>query len=205
MRSEFVSEAELAGVHSCLYDWRDMLALEVSLSTGLRIGDVLSMRPEQLVSRPRIREEKTGKVRRVYLSKRLLHDLKAISGAVWVFEGAKPGRHRSYDALYRDVRQAAVNYTGERSGAHISPHSWRKAYAVRKYNQLGDIAAVQRIMGHDEETVTMLYALSDKLSLSAIRRRAGEPPSGGGRAVGAGGSCEPSASGKVGRARRQRR
>lgn len=195
MKSEFVTEQELAGVHRCLYDWRDMLALEVSQATGLRVGDVLAMRVCDLVSRPRIREEKTGKVRRVYLSKRLLHDLRAISGPVWVFQGAKAGRHRSYDALYRDVRQAAQNYTGERSGAHISPHSWRKAYAVRKYHELGDIEAVRRLMGHDEETTTILYALADKLSLAAISKRAGEPPTGG-QTGGRGGGRTPAKKGR---------
>lgn len=195
MKSEFLSEQELAGVQKCLYDWRDMLALEVSRSTGLRVGDVLAMRSEMLVSRPRIREEKTGKVRRVYLSKRLLHDLQAICGRVWVFEGAKPDRHRSYDALYRDVRQATAAYCGERSGAHISPHSWRKAYAVRKYRELGDIEAVRRLMGHDEETTTILYALADKLTLSAIKKRAGEPPTGG-RTGGRGGGRTPAKKGR---------
>lgn len=164
MRSEFANMEELAGVQYCLYDWRDNLALELSRTTGLRIGDCLALRPEQLIPRPYIVEEKTGKRRRIYIRKWLLDELKRISGKLWVFEGSTPVRHRSYDALYKDVRQAAAAYRGVRSGAHISPHSWRKAYAVAQYHKSGgDLAKVRRLLGHDSELVTMLYALSDRL------------------------------------------
>lgn len=174
LTSEFVSDAELAGVHSCLRDWRDMLALEVSRRTGLRIGDVLAMRPSDLPKKAgkcSVIEQKTGKRRRVYIGAKLLADLRDCCGKYWVFPGSEPCRHRSYDALYKDVRAAAAAYTGERSGAHISPHSWRKAYAVQLYHKYKDLERVRAIMGHDDALCTALYAFADKLSLASISKR----------------------------------
>ena len=174
LRSEFVSDSELAGVQACLRDWRDILALEVSRRTGLRIGDVLALRPSDLpvaAGHCSVLEAKTGKRRRVYIGKKLLADLRECSGKFWIFPGIEPCRHRSYDALYKDVRAAASVYTGERSGAHISPHSWRKAYAVDLYRKYGDLERVRAIMGHDDVICTSLYALADQFSLAAIRKR----------------------------------
>lgn len=171
MKSEFVSEKELAGIQYCMKDWRDVLALEVSRATGLRIGDVLAIKTADLKQRMSIKEAKTGKTRRIYLGKKLLQDLKGIAGKMYVFEGVTPLRHRSYDSVYKSVRRAYQDYEGEKTGAKVSPHSWRKAYAVRKYQETGDIHAVQRLMGHDNEITTLLYALADKMSLEAIQRR----------------------------------
>lgn len=180
LRSEFVSDSELAGVQACLRDWRDILALEVSRRTGLRIGDVLALRPSDLPAAAghcSVIEQKTGKRRRVYIGKKLLADLRECSGKFWVFPGIEPCRHRSYDALYKDVRAAAAAYTGDRTGAHISPHSWRKAYAVDLYRKYGDLERVRAIMGHDDAICTSLYALADQFSLAAIRKRQKEEAS----------------------------
>lgn len=170
--ADWVDDDTLAAVEAALKSPADRLALRVSRHTGLRIGDVLALETRQLVrQRVSVREAKTGKRRRVYLPRSLWQALRDVAGRNWVFEGMTPLRHRSYDALWLDLRQA-VRSVGLREA--VSAHSWRKCYAVAKYRETGSIEAVRRLMGHDSETVTMLYALSDVLTRDRLASRPGE-------------------------------
>lgn len=152
------------------------LACQVSLHTGLRISDVLSIRTAQLTG-PRItvREAKTGKSRRIYIPARLLARMREQAGEVWVWQHrTDPERHRSRQAVWADVHRAA---RAMRCTSIIGPHSMRKVYAVRRYQRSGgDLAAVQRALNHTDPTVTMLYALADHLSAQR-RTEGGRRPS----------------------------
>lgn len=170
--ADWVDDETLEAVEAALKSPADRLALRVSRHTGLRIGDVLALETRQLErQRVSVREAKTGKRRQVYLPRGLWQALRDMSGRSWVFEGLTPLRHRSYDALWLDLRQA-VRSVGLREA--VSAHSWRKGYAVAKYRETGSIEAVRRLMGHDSETVTMLYALSDVLTRDRLASRPGE-------------------------------
>ena len=170
--ADWVDDETLAAVEAALRSPADRLALRVSRHTGLRIGDVLALETRQLErQRVSVREAKTGKRRQVYLPRGLWQALRDMSGRSWVFEGMTPLRHRSYDALWLDLRQA-VRSVGLREA--VSAHSWRKGYAVAKYRETGSVEAVRRLMGHDSETVTMLYALSDVLTRDRLASRPGE-------------------------------
>lgn len=142
------------------------LAVEVAIHTGLRIGDVLRLRPRDLrTSRPTIRESKTGKTRRISLPRDLLEQLRQISGDYWVFEGrTDPRKHRSRQAVYKDIRQAAAVFqrTGAVRRGQVSTHSARKIAAVNAYRR-GGMAAAQRMMNHSDPAITALYALADKM------------------------------------------
>lgn len=171
--ADWVDDKTLAAVEAALKSPADRLALRVSRHTGLRIGDVLALEARQLErQRISVREAKTGKRRRVYLPRGLWQALRDISGRHWVFEGMTPWRSRSYDALWLDLRQA-VRSVGLREA--VSAHSWRKGYAVAKYRETGSIEAVRRLMGHDSETVTMLYALADVLTRDRLFSPGGRP------------------------------
>lgn len=141
------------------------LACEISESTGLRIGDVLLLRRDQLQRGQRltVREQKTGKTRRVYLPSDLYRRALRMAGSIYVFEGRLDGRKpRTRQAVYKDLRRAARLY---RCRAHISPHSCRKVWAVNAYKASGgDLRKVQRLLNHSSEAVTMLYALADELT-----------------------------------------
>lgn len=142
------------------------LAVKVAMHTGLRIGDVLRLRPRDLrTARPTIRESKTGKTRRISLPRGLLEELRANAGDYWVFEGRiDPRKHRTRQAVYKDIRQAAAVF--QRSGAvrrgQVSTHSARKIAAVDAY-QRGGMAAAQKLLNHSDPAITALYALADKM------------------------------------------
>lgn len=155
------------------------LVVEVADATGLRIGDVLQLRTEQLqrFQRVTVRESKTGKTRRVYMPSRLRARMLNQAGAVYVFEGRGDiHKHRTRQAVYKDMVRAAEVF--KRSGAapaaaSISPHSARKRAAVRAYHR-GGVDAARALLNHadNDVAVTLLYALSD-LEPPKRRRRAG--------------------------------
>lgn len=147
------------------------LALRVSLATGLRISDVLSIMRVQLASRITVTESKTGKRRRVYIPAALLEDMEKQAGRVWVWEGRTDYRkHRTRQAVYKDLRRAASLFRLP-AQLHLSPHSARKIYAVDQYHRDGDLKRVQHLLNHESEAVTMLYAMADQLTA----RRLGRP------------------------------
>lgn len=152
------------------------LACQLSLHTGLRISDVLSIRTDQLTSRRiTIREAKTGKSRRIYIPQRLLDRMREQAGNIWVWPNTRdPERHRTRQAVWMDVRRAA---RAMRARPNIAPHTMRKVYAVRRYQAAhGDLAAVQRALNHSDPAVTLLYALADQLR-NQRQREGGRRPS----------------------------
>jgi len=89
------------------------LALQLSLATGLRIGDCLSMRTAALEAsqRPTIREQKTGKKRRIYVPKALRVELLKNAGKRYIFPGRlNPNKPRTRAAVYKDLKRVAALY-----------------------------------------------------------------------------------------------
>lgn len=164
VRSDYIPEGEMQHLLAALMP-ANRLACEVSLATGLRIGDVLSLRPDDIKPRPTITESKTGKSRRIYLNADLQKRLRQMAGRYWVFESrCDEHRHRSRQAVYVDLKRAAKLFRLP-AALVVTPHSCRKIYAVGAYKRSGGkIAAVQRLLQHSHESVTMLYAMADALT-----------------------------------------
>lgn len=143
------------------------LALRVSLATGLRIDDVLSLRRIDLEKGRKItiHEKKTGKARRIYLPVELYDELLKRCGRWWAFEGrTDPKKHRTRQAVYKDLRRAAVAFRVP-AAVQVSPHSCRKIYAAEMFQRYGRLDKVQELLNHSGEAVTALYALSEAVYL----------------------------------------
>ena len=151
---------------ACMPENRE--ALRLSMDYGLRIGDVLRM-PTRAARNGvwSFKEEKTGKRRRVRLSEAHRRRCLSFAGKIYVFEHrTDPHRHRTRQAVYKDLRRIADMYRLR----HISPHSMRKVYSVERYRQAGgSLLKVQRLLNHDSEAVTALYALADQLHHQTIK------------------------------------
>lgn len=169
MRTEYLLDREVEQVLGLL-TVQNRLVMRVLLHTGIRISDALQLRTEQLKPNFWITEQKTGKRRQVGLPEPLLSDLKESAGREWVFESAvDPKRHRTRQAVWKDVKRAAV---AARLTANAAPHSMRKVYAVNLLNAYGDIERVRRALNHGGIEVTLIYAMADKrLHAKGMRRR----------------------------------
>ena len=148
------------------------LALEISLSTGLRISDVLGLRTEALKGasdgRMTVRELKTGKNRRIRVPDELRERALRYAGRLYVFEHRYTReKHRTRQAVWKDLKRVAAAF---RLKTNITPHSARKAYAVEKYQQVG-LKRLQGLLQHTDEAVTVLYALADELTARKRRKR----------------------------------
>lgn len=144
------------------------LVLRVMLHTGLRVGDVLQLKPQQLKPRFWLTEQKTGKRRQVGLPEPLLSDLRAAAGKTWVFPGRDGVKHRTRQAVWKDVKRAA---DACRLRQNVGTHSARKVYAVKLLEEYGDIERVKRALNHHSEIVTMIYAMADQRLKGKYRRR----------------------------------
>ena len=155
-----------------LLTYENRLVLRVLLHTGIRISDALQLKPEQLKPNFWITEQKTGKRRQIGLPEPLLSDLLDSSGEYWVFPGIDPRKHRSRQAVWKDVKRAAAAL---RLTVNAAPHSARKVYAVDLLNKYGDIERVRRALNHGGLEVTLIYAMADKQLTAAGRRRRSKP------------------------------
>lgn len=168
IKADYVFEGNFQHILAALMP-ENRLALEVSLNTGLRISDVLAL-PTAVLSRERftIREQKTGKSRRIRLPKELRAELQTIAGSYYIFSGRNsPKKHRTRQAVYKDLKRAQDLLRVKNS--QISPHSARKIYAVKALGKYGSIKKVQQLLNHSSEAVTAIYAMADVLTERKLR------------------------------------
>ena len=142
--------------------YENVLALRISLETGLRIDDVLSLRGDQLNGRTiKGVAEKTGKPFKKVISADLAKRLRQIGRSGYIFpHRTKKGEHRTRQAVWANMKKAADVMGVELNAA---PHSARKTYAVEVFQDRG-LDAAQKELQHDRLSTTMLYAFSDILS-----------------------------------------
>ena len=169
MRTSFLLAEQLDLILAALTEPNRLIA-QVMLHTGLRVGDVVGLRADQISGRFTVREQKTGKSRRVSIPPWLVDAIKAhAAGSEWAFPSPKdPSKHRTRQAVWADIKRAQKAF---RLPVNAGSHSLRKVYAVDLMRRYGDIRRVQRALNHDNETVTLLYAMADQLMKTAPQRR----------------------------------
>ena len=167
MRTEYLLDREVDLVLSALTD-TNRLIMRTCLQTGLRLGDVLALKPDRLKRNFWVTEQKTGKARQVGLPEPLLSDLRRAAGDQWVFPGRDPRKHQTRQAVWKDVKRAAEAF---RLKQNVGPHSARKVYAVELLRKYGDIERVRRALNHSSDSVTLIYAMADQQLEAKYKRR----------------------------------
>lgn len=174
MRSDYISGDVFSHVLAALTP-PNRLALALSALTGLRISDCLGLQTERLKSsrnnKITVTEQKTGKKRRIYIPNNLYREMLSQAGRYYVFENRfDEKKPRTRQAVYKDIKRAAKVFRLS-SKLQLSPHSARKLYAVGVYGKSGNIKKVQELLNHNDEAVTMLYALADELTAKKLKRK----------------------------------
>ena len=167
MTTEYLLRREMGHVLAALTP-SNRIVCEVCLQTGLRVGDVLTLRTAEIKPQFWIVEAKTKKRRRVNLPKDLRQRILAQAGEVWAFPGRKPDQHRTRQAVWADVKRAARAF---RIKQNVAPHSFRKVYAVGLLRRCGDVKRVQRALNHSDCATTMIYVMAAELLEAKQRRR----------------------------------
>lgn len=170
IRADYIKEESICHILSALMP-QNRLAVLVSMTTGLRIGDVLSIRTECLKKdRFTIKEEKTGKSRRVRLGKELKDELFSQAGRFYVFEHRlDPKKHKTRQAVNKDLKRACELFRVK--GVNVTPHTARKIYGVKQFKRTGSLEQVRELLNHSSEAVTMIYAMADEITERNTQRR----------------------------------
>lgn len=163
MRTSYLPEGQLLLILAALTPG-NRLVCRVMLHTGLRVGDAVALRRDQVArGRFMVTEAKTGKRRRVGLPADLVSEILDAGNpkSPWAFPSPRnPEKHRTRQAVWKDIKRAQRAF---RIPLNAGPHSLRKVYAVELMRKYGDLRKVQRALLHSNDMTTLLYALADRL------------------------------------------
>jgi integrase/recombinase XerD len=140
---------------------RDRTLLRTGYALGLRVSELVALRPEHIDAARGlvvVRHGKGAKDRLVPLSARLLSELRAYwrlwRPGPWLFPGGRRGCHLTAAGVQRVVRRAA-----QRAGLSkpVSPHTLRHSYATHLLEAGCDLLTIQRLLGHKNLQTTARY------------------------------------------------
>ena len=157
MKSRFIDEVEIKKLRKASSE-ETFLPLLLSLETGLRIGDVVSLKVKDMKPdgvhyvAAKTKKEGVAPVSH-YIRQKLPKRGK------WLFPSPyKVGKHITRQAAWDRMKKA-----GKRAGLDLeglSPHALRKAFAVELYREKG-FKAVQEALQHTYASTAEIYAFAD--------------------------------------------
>lgn len=138
---------------------RNQLLFKLGISTGLRCGDLVALKVEQVKGKSsfKIREGKTKKERTVHLDQLMVDIADYIDtlppGTTYLFPSRKGDAHISTTQAYRIITDA-----GDKIGNHsVGSHTMRKTFGYTYYNATNDIATLMEIFNHSSQKTTLRY------------------------------------------------
>jgi site-specific recombinase XerD len=156
-----LSPGEVSRLLAAAADDRFAALLQVTYGCGLRVSEVTRLRVADIDAARRvlhIRGGKGGKDRLVPLSPVLLQRLRDYwrkhRPGDWLFPGARPGSPLSIGQVQRQCRQAVL---AAGIAKKASMHTLRHSYATHLLEAGTDLATLQRLLGHNQLSTTLLY------------------------------------------------
>jgi integrase/recombinase XerD len=143
-------------------DLKMRTVLVTAYAAGLRVFEVVALRPSNIDSQRmvlRVAQGKGRKERLVMLSPRWLDLLRAYwkmerPSGEWLFPGQEPGRHVSIRGV-QHACQAARETAG--MGKHVTLHTLRHSFATHLLEAGTDLCTIQRLLGHRSLSTTARY------------------------------------------------
>lgn len=140
--------------------YRDYFLFAFGINSGLRIGDILPLRVMDVASAThlRIKEQKTGKIRKVRITLALQQEIekytKGLASSDYLFPSRQGNKPISRIMAWKIINEAAKIVGIE--GA-IGTHTLRKTFGYHFYQRTKDVAMLQEILGHSSPSVTLRY------------------------------------------------
>lgn len=138
---------------------RDQLLFKLGISTGLRCGDLVTLKVDQVKGKSsfKIREGKTKKERTVYLNS-LMADvadyIETLSDEeVYLFPSRKGKGNITITQAYRIISKAG-DMIGNPS---VGTHTMRKTFGYTYYQATKDVATLMEIFNHSSQKTTLRY------------------------------------------------
>jgi integrase/recombinase XerD len=156
---EFLTPEEMAQVLGAVEHPKHRMMLETIYATGVRCGELVRLRVEDLDSKRKViivRNGKGQKERLTLLSDALLVKLRAYYRQYrpkeWLFEGIQGHAKES-------VPQKACQRAEQESGVgkRVTPHIVRHSFATALLEQGVDLVTISNLLGHSRIKTTELY------------------------------------------------
>ncbi len=154
------SEAEIVSLLKAVDNLKHKCILMLIYSAGLRLGELISLRVDDInVSQKNVfvKAGKGKKDRRTLLSDKMIlylnRYLKEYKPQYWLFEGMEGGQYspRSVQAIFRRaVAAAGVN-------PYATVHTLRHSFATHLLEQGTDLRYIQELLGHNSTKTTEIY------------------------------------------------
>jgi site-specific recombinase XerD len=168
-----LSKQEIAKILDSVDNIKHKAILMLVYSAGLRVGEVVKLRPED-IDRKRmlihIKGSKGRKDRYTILSetalKFLRHYWKKYKPGKWLFEGARDGRYistRTVQAIFEHAREKA----GIRK--NVTVHSLRHSFATHLLETGTDLRYIQELLGHKSSKTTEISTYVSSKAIGKIR------------------------------------
>ena len=145
----------------------------VLYSAGLRVSEVVRLRPEDLDTDRcllRVRRGKGRKDRYTLLSSRAMEAVRIFRDAYpagsWLFPGGRPDRHYGARSVQKIVAQAAARAG---LGRRVTPHMLRHSFATHLLESGTDLRYIQELLGHHSSRTTEIYTHVSDTHLGSIR------------------------------------
>jgi len=149
------------------------LILMTGYSAGLRVGEVVRLKPRHIVSTRMlilVEDGKGGKDRYTLLSKNLLESLRnywqSHRPAKWLFPSRDPEMHISRSTAQK-LFVSAKKKAGISKGRGF--HTLRHSFATHLLESGVDISTIQKLLGHRQLSTTLIYLHVSKRIISAVK------------------------------------
>jgi site-specific recombinase XerD len=177
-----LSPEELRRFLAAVRNPKHLAILGVAYSAGLRVSEVVRLRPEDLDRDRGLIQVRAGKGRKdrvTLLSPSALAFVDAyLDGETpgrWLFPGARAGRHLSARSVQKVTAEARL-----RAGIAkpVTPHILRHSFATHLLESGTDVRLIQELLGHASVRTTEIYTHVSRRHLGRIRSPLDFPPAG---------------------------
>lgn len=144
----------------------------VMYAAGLRVSEVVSLRPRDIDSQQmviRVLQGKGRKDRMAPLSPVLLEQLRShfrrVRPRTWLFPGRDARHHLSQKSVWCAIAHARQAVGGKR----VSPHTLRHSFATHMLESGTDLRTIQAVLGHASLQSTAVYLHVSLKLISEVR------------------------------------
>lgn len=168
-----LSKEEVASILSSVDNVKHKAILMLVYSAGLRVGEVVKLKPEDIDSKRmliHVRGSKGRKDRYTMLSETALEILRQYwrehKPTKWLFEGARMGRYLSTRTVEK-VLEYACEKVGIKKDASV--HTLRHSFATHLLEGGTDLRYIQELLGHKDSKTTEIYTHVSTKSIGKIK------------------------------------